>query len=215
MRLEPFTGTIAEPITLAAAKLFLRVDSVSEDDLVTSLISSTREHIEATTGELLVSRQLVGVADAWPGSEAIADGLVSPRGIPMRDGMNDPLPPATAGTLEFTVRPVTAIAKIETVDLSGVVTEWDSSNYYLDKSFMVSRVAKRFGAVLPELRQTLGGIRVTFTAGWATPPDDLLLAMRIIMAHWYENRGVSVDTRATEIPFNADRILKRHRQVRP
>ena len=108
---------------------------------------------------------------------------------------------------------MTEIGKIETVDLSGTVTEWDASNYYLDTSGIVPRIAKRSGCVLPGALQTLGGIRVTFTAGWASAPADILLAMRIILAHWYENRGVAVETRVTEVPLTADRILKRHMPV--
>lgn len=215
MRLEPFTGTLTEPLNVADAKLYLRVDGTDDDALIAVLITAAREHIEKATGELLVSRTLVGVADRWPGVEDVGPGLVSPRGIPFADGLNDPVPPPTAGTLELPVRPVTVVSKIEIVDNAGTASGFDAANWYLDTSGQAARIALRPGAVVPADRQVLGGIRVTFTAGWATPPADLMLALRQILTHWYENRqAVVTGTIASEVPLGAARILKSHKQVR-
>lgn len=212
MRLEPFTDEIEEPISLTDAKLFLRIDTADEDALVGELISASREHIERTTGVLLASRTLVGVVDCW-GDVVSGGGLVSPGGVPLHPG--DPAPAPTAGTIPFPVRPVTEVEKVELVALDGTESVWDEANYYLDTSGQSPRLAKRDGAVFGFALQALGGVRVTFTAGYdENPPADLLLAMRTLIGHWYENRGVSVETRVTEVPLTVDRILKRHRTLR-
>lgn len=55
-----------EPLTLAAAKDFLRLGTDAEDGLVTELIRAGRAHVEAASGLALVSRTLKRRWTAWP-----------------------------------------------------------------------------------------------------------------------------------------------------
>ena len=43
------TGPAAEPVMLAEAKLFLRVEHDDDDDLIGALIAGSRIHVEAAT----------------------------------------------------------------------------------------------------------------------------------------------------------------------
>ena len=55
------TGT--EPVTLAEAKLYLRIDDNAEDTLIEALISSAREWAETNTNKAIVSQTVAAYYD--------------------------------------------------------------------------------------------------------------------------------------------------------
>jgi len=55
-----------EPLTLAAAKDFLRLGTTAEDGLVTELIRAGRAHVETASGLAFVTRTLKRRWTAWP-----------------------------------------------------------------------------------------------------------------------------------------------------
>lgn len=61
----------AEPLTLADIKAQLKIDANDEDDLLTSLITTARLHLEAETGLCLMTQKLRLYLDDWPNSEVI------------------------------------------------------------------------------------------------------------------------------------------------
>lgn len=61
-----------EPVSLDAAKIFLRIGHESEDALITELIQASRARIEQAAGLSLVRRRLKSVWPRWP--DAIVRG---------------------------------------------------------------------------------------------------------------------------------------------
>ena len=60
-------GTVAtEPITLAEARAYLKVDYADEDSLISMLISGVREQVEAFTGLGIVARTIEYFNDEIP-----------------------------------------------------------------------------------------------------------------------------------------------------
>ena len=55
-----------EPLSLADAKLFLRLDHSADDALVTELVRAARRHVEALTARRLVTQTWRLVLDHWP-----------------------------------------------------------------------------------------------------------------------------------------------------
>jgi uncharacterized phiE125 gp8 family phage protein len=64
--LTVITPPAGEPLTLAAAKDFLRLGTDTEDALVTALIRAGRAHVEMASGLALVTRTLKRRWTAWP-----------------------------------------------------------------------------------------------------------------------------------------------------
>lgn len=195
-------ATITEPLTLLEVQQFCNLQNTDEDGQVSAMMKAARSLIEKETGIILSSRILIGVCDEWPGSWA----SIPPLAVGGQIGStgNPTLPP-----IEFPVRPVTAISSIGLIDSDGISSTLNSGMYYLDKSGPVQRLWPSSTFSSSVTLRASGGIRVTFTAGWAACPSDLALALKQLVKHWYQNReptrqGKSVN----DIPMTAQRILR-------
>lgn len=58
MALETLVAPATEPVTLVAARAFLRIGTDGDDSVLTSLLIAAREALEARTGRALVTRTL-------------------------------------------------------------------------------------------------------------------------------------------------------------
>lgn len=73
------TAPAAEPLSLADAKAFLRVEHGDDDAIIASLIVAARNHIEALTRCVLITQTWRLVLDRWPDG-----GRIVPRIGPVR-----------------------------------------------------------------------------------------------------------------------------------
>ena len=156
------TGPAVEPLSLAEAKSWLRVDIGDEDPLIQSLIVSARLAVEAATNRLLITQQWRLLLDAWP-SEFVL-----------------PLPLA----------PVRQIVRIRTIDAAGLSADLLASQYWLDGNLDRARLV--LGAPLANPGQAVSGITIDVTVGYgdaSAVPEPLRLAMRELVALWFANRG--------------------------
>src|SRR5690349_22923327 len=64
-------GPAEEPVSLAEARAFLKVDDVAEDGLITTLIGAARLHVEGVTGRALLAQSWRVVLDAWPADRQV------------------------------------------------------------------------------------------------------------------------------------------------
>ncbi len=85
------SGPAIEPVSLAEAKAWLRVDHSSDDDLVSALLTAARLTLEAWARLMFITQSWRLVYDAWPAGAVLpvpcrgfASGLVAcpPRGTP-------------------------------------------------------------------------------------------------------------------------------------
>lgn len=156
------TGPSVEPLSLAEAKSWLRIDTADEDQLIQSLITSARLAVEAATNRLLISQQWRLLLDSWP------PGLVVP--LPLS--------------------PVRQIVRIRMIDAAGLGADAPASQYRLDGNLDRARLV--LSAPPPDPGQTLSGIMIDVTVGYgdaSAVPEPFRLAMRELVALWFANRG--------------------------
>lgn len=162
MTLRLITGPAAEPLSLAEAKLHLRVDSSDEDALITACIVAARQQAEHITGRSLVTQTWERVLDGFPAAE-----------------------------IELGVPPVQSIASIVYADATGATQTLSSAAYVLDDVRVPGWVLPAAGTSWPATADGINTVRVRFVAGYgnaAAVPEGIKAWMRLHVGALYENR---------------------------
>lgn len=190
MALQQVSGPAVEPISVAEAKEHMRVDGTSEDALISSLILTSRLHIEAALGLALITQSWRLLLDAWP----------------------------KAGEVRIPLRPLQSVSEIKTYDAADAASVVATDRYVFDAASNPGRIVPGGGG-LPQLGRAANGIEISFVAGYGDNPTDVPAPIRqallLLIAHWYEHRDpVEIGTPGVAIPASVSRLLKPYRQAR-
>lgn len=157
-------GPAAEPLSLADAKAFLRVAHDDDDAVIAALIAAARSQIEAMTRCALLTQSWRLVLDRWPD-----DGRVRLRFGPLRE-----------------------LAAVRVYDGAGHTSAIDPAGFAIDAAAGII-AAPCWSLPLPG--RSLAGIELDLALGFGPLPSDvpelLRHALRTLVAHWYENRGLA------------------------
>jgi len=174
-----------EPLSLDEARSFLRVEHHDDDEVIAALTAGARIHVEVQTRRALITQSWRLSADAWPESGRIAvrpGPLQALTGARIRDGEGD----AQAIDLQAFV-----------LDIGGsalVFAPW----------------------ALPAPGRIAAGIELDVTVGYGDTandvPEPLRQAIRLLIAHWYENRG-SVAGGTTPLPAAVASLIASYRML--
>lgn len=171
------TGTPAsEPITLAEARVHLRLDSTAEDALVTAWITAARQDVEAATGRVLIRQDW----EMW---------------LPCFPKCREPI--------EIPYPPLVQVTSVKTADADGVLTTMAAADYQVEAPSgdrcQPARVYPAAGAVWPyTITGVRGAVRVAFQAGYVSAsavPQPLRSAILLLVGDLYENREAGILTR--------------------
>jgi uncharacterized phiE125 gp8 family phage protein len=159
------TPPAIEPLTLDEAKAYLRVAIADDDVLIGTLVAGARSHVEAATHRALITQSWRLGRDAWPKNGRIA---VLPA-------------------------PLRTLAAARVYDLDGNAQSIDVQAFVLD-TISAPGVLSFPPWSLPLPGRDRAGIELDVSVGYgdaaADVPEPLRLAIRLLVAHWYENRGV-------------------------
>lgn len=146
-----------EPITLAEAKLHLRVTDDDQDALISGLISAARIAAETKTRQQLMHARWTLVFDRFPMA-----------------GIGTPLPfaqdvqiPGFAAILPHA--PYVDMFAITYLDMGGVLQTVDPTLYTVNDAAMPAHVSPTFGNIWPIPLPQVGAVRFTYDAGYASP----------------------------------------------
>lgn len=203
---QVITACPFEPVSVDDMMLHSRIDSDTEYTYVSGLISAARRHIEQVTWRQLMPATLEMVMDDWPGGRELK--VLRP--------------------------PLISVSSLKYTSAAGAETTFSASDYVVDTSSEPARLVLKANVSWPGTElAAAAGIRLRYLAGYGTAalttsssqaditaarlavPETLRHAIKMLAAHWYENReqvvaqpGVSV---AITMPFAVDALLQNER----
>jgi len=179
-----------EPLSLADAKAYLRVQHADDDGLIAALIAAARSHVEAATRRALITQGWRHRRDAWP-----ADGRIAVLPAPLQ-----------------------ALSAVRVYDEAGEAQALDLGNFVVDAVAAPGVISFPPWSVPPPGRAQ-GGIELDIAAGYGDAASDVpapfTLAIRMLLAHWYENRGVAAAGAAAPMPAGVAALLAPYRVLSP
>lgn len=183
------TGPAVEPLTVAEAKLHLRVDISDDDTYIGTLITAAREWVENYLDRTLITTQLILRAAEFPTEE-----LELARPPMVASGT------ATAVVITYT------LADTTTATLSTAL-------YRVDRTTTPGNVAPIINGTWPsDVIEDANAVAVTYWAGYGptseSVPATIRHAMLMLIGHWYESRStVLVGVTSKPLEFAVESLL--------
>jgi uncharacterized phiE125 gp8 family phage protein len=187
------TDVDAEPLTLADVTSHTRIDlgspvDTAEQDYIESLFSASRKSVEALIGKPIGEQEFeLGLA-RWPGGWII----------------------------ELPRFPLIAVKSIKYKPLDDVEVTWydATASPAIDPDVFAIETGSEPGAIFLNPNKAwpfavLGNgfpLKIRFTAGYTTIPNDLFQAIRFMFSHFYENREPVTDGRVNQ-PFEVPKTV--------
>jgi uncharacterized phiE125 gp8 family phage protein len=161
MALTPVTPPATEPVSLAEAKLHLRVVHSADDTLITAQIVAARERVEKEVRRALITQSWRYARDAFP-----------------------------FGDIALPLPVLRSVTSVEYVDEAGDVVTLDPSLYSVDAFSEPGRI-RPSDCWPSTKCSALNAVRVVFEAGYGASSDvpaSIKAAILLYLGDMFENR---------------------------
>lgn len=165
--LTAVTAPVEEPLSVASAKDWLRVEGSDEDTRITGLVTGVRVFCEQQYGLQFVTSTWRLTLDCFPWW-----------------GVRIPRPP------------LLSVVSVQYLDSDGDLQTLGTSVYEVDTSRRPGVLSLAYGQVWPVTRPSPSAVRINFTAGYGSAsavPEHLKLALKLAVAAWYFHPGDEAD----------------------
>lgn len=174
------TDATVEPVTLAEAKMHLRVDHADEDAYISARITAVRQAAEHIMQRTILQTTWQMVRDDF----APALRLEYPR--------------------------IIAVQALEYTDAAGVSQTLDPADYTLDAYSEPGYIVPAPGKSWPTTYGVVNAVRVTYTAGYGATAETVPAPIRqwilLQLESAYRNRGAVISSGLQPLAFT-DRLL--------
>jgi hypothetical protein len=196
------SNNTVEPLALADAINYLKLEVGDDDTLVSDLVTAARQQCEVLNNRSFITTRWeltfghFPLAGTWPGP------LFSP-GLWPYGGYIDP----RTWAIRLPRPPLISVDSISYTDLSGNVQAIDPAGV----SVVVSPgtpgyLTPAYGSPFPWTRPGIAAVTIGYTAGYGTDPElvprTVVMAIRLLVATYYANRSADV-----KVPDAARRLL--------
>ena len=180
------TAPAVEPLSLDEAKAFLRVEHTDDDALIAALAAGSCIHVETQTRRALITQHWRLSFDGWP-----EEGRIAIRPGPLQE-----------------------ITAARVYDFDGNVRAIDLQSFALDLGASALAFAPW---AMPQPGRLAAGIELDVTVGYGDAatdvPEPLRQAIRLLIAHWYENRGLAAIGTVTVLPSTVAALIAPYRML--
>lgn len=185
MSLQLIIPPSIEPVTLADAKLYLKVDTTDDDSLIADLIGTARARAEWHTQRALNTQSWILWLDCWP----------------------------PCGVIEIPLPPLQSVSSITVYALDDGATVLDPATYQVDAASSPARLTLKSTVSQPINLRAINAIAVAFTAGYGDAAEDVpggfRSAILALIAFSYEHRGEA----PAELPLDVLALLAPFRVI--
>jgi uncharacterized phiE125 gp8 family phage protein len=172
MGLTLVTPPASEPVTLAEAKLFLKVDVTDDDTLITDLIAGARKLVEDQRARAFINQTWDYFLDAFPLSDQwYSLPITLPRGR------------------------LSSVTTVKYTTYLGATNTVSSGDYYVDTAVhRCPRIVPNVGKAWPgDLLRIANGVEVRHVIGYgataANVPEQAKLGFKQLVSLWYNDRN--------------------------
>ncbi len=159
-RVVDVTPPLVEPVTIADAKSFARIEYPDDDGMIAGLISAAREYVETATARTIAPRVRTVYFQGFLTSGGYFNRFI--RSI----GPNPWWLPTAQGIMQIRQPPLQGLMNVQYVDpSSGSLLEILSSQLVISTG-TPGRVMPTYGAVWPLARPQIDAVQFTFVAGY-------------------------------------------------
>jgi len=166
-------------VTLADAKLHLKIDTSDDDALITRLITAARARAEWHTGRALNTQSWILWLDRWP----------------------------PCGVIEIPLPPLQSVASVTVYAPDDGANVLDPATYQVDAASAPARLALKPSVLPPTNLRDLNAVAIAFAAGYGDAADDVPAGFRAgtleLIAFLYEHRGEA----PAELPLDVLALL--------
>ncbi|MCV0371079.1 head-tail connector protein [Filomicrobium sp.] len=186
------TPPVVAPVSLAEAKVHLRVDFDDDDTLIAALIDAAVAHLDGWTGVLgrpMINQDWRQDYIDWP-----ASGF-----------LRLPFPNVSSAALTY-------------FDPDNVGQTVDTALYELIEDARSSVIRVKDGFPCPAVNNDRAdAVQVTMTVGYGAAAGDVPAAIRaamlLIVGHLYEHRESVAESSLAELPFGAMALIAPYRRI--
>ena len=178
MSMQLITPAAGEPVSLAEAKLHLRVDFDEDDGLIQSLITAARCAAETLTNRQLMTARWKLVLDSFPGPSLMGVPAGQPFTLP-------------GHAILVAKSPLQSVVEIRYLDMGGLWQVMPAANYAVDSACEPARITPVFGQIWPVSLPQIGAVCVTFDAGYgsaAAVPEGIKSWIKLRVGSLYAHR---------------------------
>lgn len=180
----------SDPVSLDQVKAQIHLTTGHHDAWLTDAIDAAVREVERLTQSAIISQQWDVFFDRFP---------------------------ATGGIIELPKPPLSAVDSITYIDGAGSVQTLSASQYIVDTTSERGRVWEAYGETWPATRAIRKAVTVRMTCGFSTAdavPPNLRHAVKMLVAHWFNNRDTVSKDSQNEVPFGVHSLLSGHESRR-